>query len=90
MHTANLSLNNCVFLALLSLHVQVLSGSVSKALRLSGDPQVQKTAEFADVFEQFFDIMNVTNFTNAKFKRKVFLNPYHSSDDFRLQVCTVA
>ena len=69
------------------MHIQVLSESVSKALELSGDLHVQKTAEFAGIFDKFFDIMNVTNFINAKQKRKVFQNVYRSADDFRLNVC---
>ena len=34
--------------------VQVLSESVSKALKLSGEPQVQRTAEFVRIFDKFF------------------------------------
>ena len=70
-----------------AVRVQVLSESVSKALELSGEPQVQRTAEFVGIFDKFFDIMNVSNFSNGKMQRKVFKNPYRSSHDFRLKVC---
>ena len=51
---------------------QVLSESVSHALKMSGNQEVQGTAEFVGMFDKFFDILNVTNFTNAKSKRKAF------------------
>ena len=51
---------------------QVLSERVSKALTLTGGPGVVGTAAFAEIFNKFFDIMNVTNFVNAK-KKEMFL-----------------
>ena len=60
---------------------------MSTTLKMSCDPEVQGTAEFTDIFDQLFDILNVTNFTNAK-KRKAFLAPYRSANDFRLKVYT--
>ena len=50
---------------------------------MSGDPEVQGTAEFVGMFDKFFDILNVTN---AKRKRKAFQAPYRSPADFRLKV----
>ena len=52
----------------------VLSESVSKALILTGGPGVVGTAAFTELFNTFFDIMNVTNFVNAKKKRNVLKN----------------
>ena len=50
----------------------LLSESVSKALTLTGGPGVVGTAAFAEMFNKFFDIMNVTNFVSAKKKINVF------------------
>ena len=55
-------------------------------MKMSGNPDVQQTAEFAAVFDKFFDVMNVTNFTNGKKKRKAFQAPYRSATDFRIKV----
>ena len=54
--------------------------SVSKALTLTGGPEVEGTATFTQMFDKFFDIMNVTNFDNGKKQRKPFKNPYISFD----------
>lgn len=69
-------------------HVQVLSESVSKALMLTGSPEVQGTATFVLMFDKFFDMMNVGNFTNGTRYRKPFKHPYRSSDDVRFSVST--
>ena len=37
------------------------SGTVAAALRLSGGSGAQKTAEFIDLVNKFFDYLNVTN-----------------------------
>ena len=66
--------------------MQVLSESVSKALSLYGGEEATETPIFADMFDKYFDCLNVCNFTNAKRHRKVFQNPYRSSKDFRLTV----
>ena len=68
--------------------LQVLSCSVSKALTLLGGSEASETAEFCDVFDKFFDALNVSNFTNGKHHRKPFQNPYRSGTDFRLKVCS--
>ena len=67
-------------------YLQVLSECVSKALTLTGGPEVEGTATFTQMFDKFFDIMNVTNFDNGKKQRKAFKNRYISGDDFRLKV----
>ena len=68
--------------------VQVLSESVAKALSLTGRPEVEGTAEFADMFDKYLDILNVSNFDNGKRKRKRFQEPYRDASDFRLKVNT--
>ena len=65
---------------------QVLSESVSKALTLTAGSEVQKTARFVLMFDKFFDLLNVRNFTEGARNRKPFPYPYHKGDDQRLQV----
>lgn len=67
------------------LAAQVLSQSVSKALEFTGGPEVEETAKFVDMFDKFFDCLNVNNFVTAYHKRKVFQRPYKSGTDFRLK-----
>ena len=66
--------------------MQVLSESVSKALRLTGGEEVSETAHFVSMVDRFFDCLNVNSFTSGKFKRKAFQDPYRSEQDFRLKV----
>ena len=68
------------------MYMQVLSESVSKALRLTGGKEVSETARFVSMVDRFFDCLNVNNFTTGKFKRKVYQDPYRSAQDFRLKV----
>ena len=65
---------------------QVLSESVSKALLLTGGPDATETVKFVDIFDKFFDCLNVSNFINGTRTRKAFCNPYRNSDDIRLKV----
>ena len=67
--------------------MQVLSESVSKAIELTGGPDAKETSIFCDMFDKFFDCLNVRDYNSGKLQRKPFLNPYHSATDFRLQVC---
>uniref|UniRef100_A0A1X7SX00 Transposable element P transposase n=1 Tax=Amphimedon queenslandica TaxID=400682 RepID=A0A1X7SX00_AMPQE len=48
------------------LAANVLSESVSKALTLYGGEAAQETAHFVDIFDKFFDCLNVGNFTDGK------------------------
>ena len=68
------------------MYAQVLSESVGHALTLFGGPEKAETAEFASMFDKFFDSLNSRNCVTAKQKRKVFLRPYFSGEDFRLNV----
>ena len=65
----------------------MLSETVSKALLLTGGEEVKETARLLDLFDKFFDCLNVSNFTDGKQKRKPFKQPYRSLHDFRLKVC---
>lgn len=65
---------------------QVLSESVAKALPLVVGQKAAETAEFVLLFDKFFDVLNVTNFTSGATSRKPFLHPYRSRDDERLKV----
>lgn len=48
--------------------------------------ELRETIRFVNMFDKFFDSLNVSNFTSAKKERKVFKNPYRSGKDFRLEV----
>ena len=37
--------------------------------------------------DKFFDVLNVSNYTDGIHKRKEFKQPYRSAEDFRLKVC---
>ena len=62
---------------------------MAKALQFTGGPEVKETAKFVDMFDKFFDCLNVNNFTAGYHKRKDFQQPYRSAGDFRLQVCII-
>ena len=49
--------------------MQIMSDSVSKALRLLGGTATEETAKFVEMFDKFFDALNVSNFTNGKQNR---------------------
>lgn len=67
--------------------LQVLSESVSKALKLTGGMEATETARFVEMMDKFFDTMNVRNYTQGVHKRKRFQMPYTTSKDMRLRVC---
>ncbi len=46
-------------------------------------------AKFVDMFDKFFDCLNVNNFTAGKHHRKPFQDPYRRATDFRLKVCNL-
>lgn len=53
---------------------------------MTGGPAAQKTAEFIDLVNKFFDCLNVTNFDEGKHSRNTFKDPIRPGD-FRLKVC---
>ena len=48
--------------------------------------EATETAKFAEMFDMFFDCLNVSNSYVRKQSRNCFKNPYRSADDFRLKV----
>lgn len=64
---------------------QVLSNTVAKAHTMDNHSR-SATAEFVDMIDKFFDCHNVGNYTDGKFHRKCFQQPYRSPDDFRFKV----
>lgn len=64
----------------------MLSESVSKAILLTGGDEAKETAKFVALFDCYFDLLNVRNFTNGTRKRKNFQHPYRHADDYRLDV----
>ena len=60
--------------------------SVGKGLKLTGGDDVSETALFVEMFDKFFDCLNVSNFNAGKRQRKPFKQPYRSGKDFRLKV----
>lgn len=67
--------------------MKVLSESVSKALPLAVGQQASETAQFAAIFNKFFDTLNVNNFTNGTRYRNPSMHPYQHGEDERLKVC---
>ena len=59
---------------------------MAKALRLTGSRNALETAKFIEYVDKFFDCLNVNSFTEGKLKRKPFIQPYKSIEDFRLKV----
>lgn len=59
---------------------------MSKSLTFTLGPVADETARFVDLFDKFFDSLNVSNFDSGKHERKPFKDPYRSSSDFRLKV----
>jgi len=66
--------------------VEVLSDTVSKALKLTGGRDAFETAYFVEKMDRFFDCLNVSSYFAGKRHRKPFQQPYQSSNDFRLSV----
>ena len=60
---------------------QVLSESVSKALKLTGGKEPSETARFVSMADQFFVAVNYVHGLHA---HKPFQMPYTSSKDVRL------
>ena len=52
--------------------IQVLSNSVSKALALTGQEEVRETVKFTEMFDKFFDMLNVRGLYEGENKRKDF------------------
>ena len=60
---------------------------MSKALYFYGEIEEPfETAYVIEKIDKFFDVLNVSSFSQGKLKRKVFQKPYLSPNDFRLMV----
>ena len=60
---------------------------MSKAVYFYGESEEAfETAYFIEKIDKFFDVLNVSSFSQGKLKRKVFHQPYLSPNDFRLMV----
>ncbi|XP_041476452.1 uncharacterized protein LOC121424753 isoform X2 [Lytechinus variegatus] len=71
------------------LAAQVLSKSVSNAFRVmsqeTGDTSTEGTREFVEMFDKFFDCLNVTTKSEGERKRNVNLLPYRDVNDERFE-----
>ena len=65
---------------------------MSDALSLFGGPEAEEIAIFVDMFDKWFDAVNVYNFTDGHYQCKTFKNPYRLSatgeEDFRLKIAS--
>ena len=59
---------------------------MGNALQLTGGTEVNETAKFVLMFDKFFDIFNISNFTSSHHQRKPFKAPFRKGDDYRLTV----
>ena len=78
-------LKDLALLRIYCLFMQVLSTSVAEAVHLTSGEEARETACFIEMFDKFFDCLNVNNFNSGKNKRKVFQDPFRPND-FRLKV----
>ena len=53
---------------------------------MTGGQEAQGTATFVPMVDKFFDLLNVSNFTNGTRYRKPFQHLYRHGDDARLTV----
>ena len=62
-------------------YIQVLSSSVAKALEYYRDPATKETQRFCQIFDRFFDCLNVRSYSEGRKKRKPDLLPYRTIAD---------
>ena len=72
---------------LIFIYVQVLSSTVSSALKCYGGDRASETSRFCAMFNNFFDCLNVSQLSENIRSQNPFKAPYRSPSDFRLQVC---
>ena len=68
--------------------LQVLSRSMSVALREFASSDTEQTATYCENLDAFFDCINVRSLTEANRKRKPFLRPYTTINDERFSWLT--
>jgi len=49
--------------------------------------EAEETAKFAEMFDKFFDCLNVSYAKAGMRSKNCFKNPYRKPNDFRLKVC---
>ena len=54
---------------------QVLSNSVAEGLKRCNNPEYEKTIEFVETFDKFFDCLNVFALHAGQHSRNPFKNP---------------
>ena len=59
---------------------------MSKAMTLIVGERGEETSRFCDIFNKFFDCLNVRSLSAGKLSRDAFKAPYRSANDFRLKV----
>ena len=64
-----------------------LSGSVAKALALNDNPSTSETQQFVEMFDKFFDLLNIRSSMESIRTRNVNKEPYKDPSDERLNVC---
>ena len=67
------------------MYQQVLSQSVATGLRIHVK-EADETANFVEMLDKYFDMLNVNNYTTCITKRKKFQQPYRWGNDARLKV----
>ena len=71
------------------LAAQVLSSSVSTALKAFGPAEVSRTPEYFQMFNDFFDCVNVKNIIDCTRKKNRFSEPFYLINDERLWLTQV-
>ena len=56
---------------------KVMSETVSKALKFTGDEEAAETAQFIEMVDKRFYCLNVSTLSKGKMKSKPFVQPYH-------------
>ena len=81
---------NCLLISLLFVILfvfpKVVSQSVANALLKVKGPSAAATRKFVQMFDKFFDYLNVRSTREGFMKRKDSVLPYERIDDARLQV----
>ena len=67
------------------LAVQVLNSSVSKISLNFGSEDMNETAKYCEMWDNFLDCLNVRNTSEYKRKLKPFLKPYNNIEDERFK-----
>ena len=47
---------------------------------------MEETVKFTQMFDRFFDCLNVNDYESGKHSQNSFKDPYRSSKDFRLNI----